>query len=141
MSGKELKRLRTQMKCTQKQLAEKLGVTKNTVARWERGEVPISEPAARLLRGGQMSEIMAEFYEQEFAGPVGKRLAALTRRSEKLLERMDQLTEKIDSEPLDTETLRGLIGELLSAGKQHIQVMKRIEHELRPEQYHLQAHQ
>ena len=38
------------MKLTQKQLAEKLGVTENTVARWERDEVKISEVAARLVK-------------------------------------------------------------------------------------------
>ncbi len=31
-------------------LAEAVGVTSNTVARWERGEMTISEPAARLLQ-------------------------------------------------------------------------------------------
>jgi len=31
-------------------LAEAVGVTSNTVARWERGEMAISEPAARLLQ-------------------------------------------------------------------------------------------
>jgi DNA-binding transcriptional regulator YiaG len=31
-------------------LAEVVGVTSNTVARWERGEMAISEPAARLLQ-------------------------------------------------------------------------------------------
>lgn len=44
---------------TQKQLAEKLGVTPNTLARWERGELPISklvhlaaESVFKSLRGG-----------------------------------------------------------------------------------------
>ena len=31
-------------------LAEAVGVTSNTVARWERGGMAISEPAARLLK-------------------------------------------------------------------------------------------
>jgi DNA-binding transcriptional regulator YiaG len=31
-------------------LAEAIGVTSNTVARWERDEMAISEPAARLLQ-------------------------------------------------------------------------------------------
>lgn len=35
---------------TQAQLAELLGVAKNSVARWERDEMGIREPAARLLR-------------------------------------------------------------------------------------------
>lgn len=50
MKGQELRRLRTRMKLTQEQLAEKLGVTENTVARWERDEVKISETAARLAK-------------------------------------------------------------------------------------------
>jgi DNA-binding transcriptional regulator YiaG len=31
-------------------MAAKLGVTSNTVARWERDEVSISEPMARLIQ-------------------------------------------------------------------------------------------
>ncbi len=31
-------------------LAQAVGVTSNTLARWERGEMGISEPAARLLQ-------------------------------------------------------------------------------------------
>jgi DNA-binding transcriptional regulator YiaG len=50
MKGAELRRLRKRMKLTQKELGEKLGVTENTVARWERDEVKISEVAARFAR-------------------------------------------------------------------------------------------
>jgi len=50
MKGQELRRLRLGMKLTQKQLAEKLGVTENTVARWERGEMKVNEVAARFAR-------------------------------------------------------------------------------------------
>ncbi|MEA2659696.1 MAG: Antitoxin component of bacterial toxin-antitoxin system, MqsA, partial [Candidatus Binatota bacterium] len=46
----ELKRLRTRMGLTQKQLGAELGVTENSVARWERDEVKMNETAARLMR-------------------------------------------------------------------------------------------
>ena len=35
---------------TRAQLSDALGVRANTVARWERGELRIGEPAARLLK-------------------------------------------------------------------------------------------
>jgi len=38
MQGEELRRLRKRMKLTQRQLGQRLGVTDNTVARWERNE-------------------------------------------------------------------------------------------------------
>ncbi len=50
MTGTALRRRRRQLGWTQVQLAAKLGVTSNTVARWERSEVRITEPAARLIR-------------------------------------------------------------------------------------------
>ena len=50
MNGKQLKRIRKGLGLTQKELAEELGVSANTVARWERDEVAIAEPAARLAR-------------------------------------------------------------------------------------------
>jgi transcriptional regulator with XRE-family HTH domain len=50
MKGDELRRLRTQMGLTQAALAERVGVTPNAVALWERGERNIGEPAARLIR-------------------------------------------------------------------------------------------
>jgi DNA-binding transcriptional regulator YiaG len=50
MTGGELKALRQQMELTQKELAEKLGVPWNTVARWEVGMRRIFEPVARLVQ-------------------------------------------------------------------------------------------
>jgi len=50
MTGKELSGIRDRLKWTQVQLAEAVGVASNTVARWERGEMAIPEPAARLIK-------------------------------------------------------------------------------------------
>ncbi|MBF6571292.1 MAG: DUF1870 family protein [Candidatus Binataceae bacterium] len=50
MTGKEIRALRRKLDWTQVAMAEAIGVTSNTVARWERGEMAISEPAARLLK-------------------------------------------------------------------------------------------
>jgi DNA-binding transcriptional regulator YiaG len=50
MTGVEIRAFREKLGWTQMALAEAIGVTSNTVARWERGEMAISEPAARLLQ-------------------------------------------------------------------------------------------
>lgn len=50
MQGEELKRIRKRLKLTQAQFAELVGVTPNTVARWERGEMEMREPTARLIQ-------------------------------------------------------------------------------------------
>ena len=50
MTGEELRRIRKGLGLTQVQLAERLGVTSTSVARWERDEVGIGEPVARLTR-------------------------------------------------------------------------------------------
>jgi transcriptional regulator with XRE-family HTH domain len=50
MSGKELKKIRRRLGWTQVQLAEAMNVTPNSVARWERDEVPIRESMATLAR-------------------------------------------------------------------------------------------
>ena len=49
MSGRELHTIRQKLALTQAALAHAIGVTSNTVARWERGEMNISEPVARLI--------------------------------------------------------------------------------------------
>ncbi len=49
MTGKNLSEIRGQLQWTQAQLGKVIGVTGNTVARWERGEMKISEPVARLI--------------------------------------------------------------------------------------------
>ena len=50
MKAEQLRRLRWKLGWTQEKLAHEVGVTRNSVARWERGEMAISEPAARLIQ-------------------------------------------------------------------------------------------
>jgi transcriptional regulator with XRE-family HTH domain len=50
MTGAQLKRIRSELGWTQAQVAKELGVTSNTVARWERDEVKIREPMVRLIQ-------------------------------------------------------------------------------------------
>ena len=50
MTGDEVQRLRKQLGKTQVELGELLGVSGNSIARWERGEMGVRESAARLLR-------------------------------------------------------------------------------------------
>ena len=50
MKAKELKTIRDHLVLTQVELSKLVGVTSNTIARWERGEVSISEPMSRLIQ-------------------------------------------------------------------------------------------
>ena len=50
MTGTELVALRTRLSLTQVAFAEQLGVHANTLARYERGEIAIPEPVARLAQ-------------------------------------------------------------------------------------------
>lgn len=45
-----MRAIRKRLELTQAQLAELVGLTPNTIARQERGEVGIKEPLARLVR-------------------------------------------------------------------------------------------
>ena len=50
VDGKTLKRLRRECGLTQPELAKRLGVHWNTVARWERDEVPIRPAMQQLIQ-------------------------------------------------------------------------------------------
>lgn len=50
MTGAAVRRIRKRLRLTQVQLAAQLGVTENTLRRWELGYVGVSDPVARLIR-------------------------------------------------------------------------------------------
>jgi len=50
MTGAEVRRIRKRLRLTQVQLAAQLGVTENTLRRWELEYVGVSEAVARLIR-------------------------------------------------------------------------------------------
>lgn len=50
MTAKEVRAIRRRLGLTQQELADKVGVARNTVTRWELGLMGIRESAARLLR-------------------------------------------------------------------------------------------
>lgn len=50
MTGTDVQLLRRKLRLTQAELAARLGVHALTVSRWERGQVRITEPMARLLK-------------------------------------------------------------------------------------------
>jgi transcriptional regulator with XRE-family HTH domain len=56
MKGKELRAIRKRLGLTQLGFAELVGVTSNTVARWERDEMAVREPTARLIQRIAASE-------------------------------------------------------------------------------------
>ena len=49
LRGAEIRSLRKRLGMTQEELAKLLGVTANTVARWERGELGLSHSTAKLF--------------------------------------------------------------------------------------------
>jgi DNA-binding transcriptional regulator YiaG len=50
MTSADVQRLRRRLGVTQVELAARLGVHPLTVSRWERGQVRVTEPMARLLK-------------------------------------------------------------------------------------------
>lgn len=51
MKGEELKALRLKANLTQKELAEKIGVSDSRVSEWEHGKYKISNAYVRILNG------------------------------------------------------------------------------------------
>src|SRR3990167_9401839 len=62
MTAKELRQIRKRLGLTQKELAERVGISPNSLAMQERGEIGISEPVARLVRligaGGDVETVV-----------------------------------------------------------------------------------
>jgi DNA-binding transcriptional regulator YiaG len=50
MQSSELKTIRAKLGLSQAALAERMGVSRNTVVRWEMGLHPIPEMAVRLMK-------------------------------------------------------------------------------------------
>jgi transcriptional regulator with XRE-family HTH domain len=50
MTSKEVRAIRLRLGLTQAELAEKVGVARNTVTRWELGMLGVRESAARLMQ-------------------------------------------------------------------------------------------
>jgi transcriptional regulator with XRE-family HTH domain len=49
ITAKQLKKKRGELGCTQKELAEKIGVSPRTVEAWEQEKNPVPESTSRLL--------------------------------------------------------------------------------------------
>jgi DNA-binding transcriptional regulator YiaG len=49
MTPTRLRQVRRRLRLTQAQFADRVGVTANTVARWERGELTMRETTARFI--------------------------------------------------------------------------------------------
>ena len=60
MTGEEIRATRARLGLTQAQLGKALGVAKNTIARWERGELRIERPEMLRLSLERISEILGK---------------------------------------------------------------------------------
>ena len=56
MTGEQIKEVRKSLGYTQARLAEELGLTPNTIARYERDELKPSPPVLKLLRLLELSQ-------------------------------------------------------------------------------------
>ena len=60
MTGSQIKELRKNLGYTQARLAEEVGLTPNTIARYERDELKPSPPVLKLLRLLELSQELSK---------------------------------------------------------------------------------
>ncbi len=75
------------------------------------------------------SEMIAEMYEREFPNAAGRKLAALTRKNEKLSRRVDELNEQIQAEPTGSpasKEMRKILREFVKLVKESVQTSEQI---------------
>ena len=60
MTGAQIKELRKSLGYTQARLAEEVGLTPNTIARYERDELKPSPPVLKLLRLIELSQELSK---------------------------------------------------------------------------------
>lgn len=60
MSKEELREFRKRMGYSQIELAEVLGLTQNTISRWEKGTAPIGSPSVLRLAMERLAQLRAE---------------------------------------------------------------------------------
>jgi putative transcriptional regulator len=60
MTGAQIKELRKSLGYTQARLAEEVGLTPNTIARYERDELKPSPPVQKLLRLLELSQELSK---------------------------------------------------------------------------------
>jgi putative transcriptional regulator len=60
MTGAQIKELRKNLGYTQARLAEEVGLTPNTIARYERDELKPSPPVLKLLRLLELSQELSK---------------------------------------------------------------------------------
>ena len=105
-----LKRFRTQSGMTQEELAEKLGVSRQAVAKWERGEsVPDIDCCMKLaeIYGVTVDILVRSFGKQEHTGD-GKHIFGLSRVNSKGQETLPASCRKVfDIKPGDTILVLG----------------------------------
>jgi len=73
MTPEELKALRARLGLTQQELAEKVGVARNTINRWEMGIRSIPEPVVRLM----------DYLTKEVRAEIQTKIQRSTRRQAK----------------------------------------------------------
>lgn len=99
-----IRTLRTLMNLSQDRFAAELGVTTNTVKRWERGHVPQPENQDALVRLGvredlfPVTRLVGDRHLEKQMGQVQTSLKALQREMGEISSTVQRLTELVDPE-------------------------------------------